>query len=255
MCTTCYTIDQMPPKTTVSGESSDDESVLKSHYLGRMIIETNPKYHIYYSSRRSLKTKILLLELIELVIDNSSDEDSKVSRKKLLQVLIDDWNDTQRKIERESVEVKSLPRRHPTQLDRLLKDLEELGLLRKTGKVVVNPRSKKGKKKENAFYSMNLQTLASADLGTNMLRENKLGHYRMLTERMLELLDELSTLNPVREYLTENYGQPTARDIMWNLLIDPDTLAESAEKDWISDQSGSIIAYWRELGAILRKNS
>lgn len=102
MCTTCYTIDQMPPKTTVSGESSDDESVLKSHYLGRMIIETNPKYHIYYSSRRSLKTKILLLELIELVIDNSSDEDSKVSRKKILQALIDDWNDTQKEKSKEN---------------------------------------------------------------------------------------------------------------------------------------------------------
>jgi hypothetical protein len=238
----------MPPKTTVSGESSDDESVLKSHHLGRMIIEADPKYHDYYSSRRSFKTKILLLELIELVIDNGANEDSRVSRTKLLQVLIDDWNDVQRKIERESVEVKRMHRRHPTQLDRLLKDLEELGLLRKTGKVVVNPRSKKGKKKENAFYSINLQTLASADLGTNILRENKLGRYRMLTERMLELLDELSTLNPVREYLMENYGQLTARDIMWNLLIDPDTLAESAEKDWVSDESESIIANWRELG-------
>lgn len=218
-----------------------------------MVMNDYPKLRDYYLRHSGLQ--ILILDLIEsLIIYSTSDSNGResqspdqfrldVPRVELVRILIDEHN--RRIIRDEKAKYYRSPHRHPTELDRILKDLVEIGVLKKTYKVVMTRRAKSNKQKFNSFYMFNMACRVSSSIVVSRLMETRFDDFRKELDQALGLIRELISLEPTEEYLQRIYGTSDPTLIMKYRLGLSDFSSDEKNETGL-DESTNALRQWRQ---------
>jgi hypothetical protein len=166
----------------------------------------------YYGKLRKAGTRTFVQEVVASMGRTRPGENKwERSREDIKHELVDEWNEQRRREEGcDCARVSGSPqgeRRHPTQLDRILKDLVAVGIMKRTTRKVVKKRSSPDKRKKNTFYALDIRNIIADRLKLVRAPEEASvlsPGLEMLMARFM--LRQLAQLKTVRELLEEYYG-------------------------------------------------